>query len=199
MLPITYGSILATFFEAKDLETVTGSQWYENAKKASLIIADRHNVELESVAGVVAALSPNNRWERNLVDADSLIQAYITGGIALANETKVGTYNTNKRKALNILEGGKPLDILGGLKVRAFYNCIMGSQDDVCVDGHAYALWKGEKIPTTTTPRITPRVYAAIAADYKRAAIAINSILSAEYTPAQIQAITWTVWRRLVK
>jgi hypothetical protein len=199
MLPITYGSILATFFEATDLETVAGSQWYENAKQASLIMADRHNVELEAVVGIIAALSPNNRWERNLADADSLIQAYIAGGITLVNETKVATYNTNKRKALNILEGCKPLDILGGLKVRAFYNCILGLQDDVCVDGHAYAIWKGERIPTTKTPTITPRVYAAIAADYKRAAIAINSILSAEYTPAQIQAITWTVWRRLVK
>ena len=199
MLPITYGSILATFFEATDLEIVNGAAWYLNARKAAIIIADRHNTELETVAGVIASLSPNNRWERNLADANSLIQAYTVGGIVLANETKVATYNINKRKALNILDGGEPLDILGGLKVRAFYNCILGSQHDVCVDGHAYSIWKGERIPTTKTPTITPRVYEAIAADYQRAASTVNSILSVEYTAAQIQAITWTVWKRLVK
>jgi hypothetical protein len=199
MLPITYGNILAVFFKATDLEILQGAQWYTDAQSAALIMSQRYKTRLEICAGVIAGLSPNNNWARNLIDANSLIQAYTVGGIALANEIKVCTYNTNKRKALNILEGCKPLDILGGLKVRAFYNCILGLQDDVCVDGHAYAIWKGERIPTTKTPTITPRVYAAIAADYKRAAIAINSILSAEYTPAQIQAITWTVWRRLVK
>jgi hypothetical protein len=199
MLPITYGSILATFFEATDFEIVSGSEWYLNARKAAIITADRHSVELEVVAGVIAALSPNNRWERNLIDANSLIQAYAAGGIALASDTKVATYNTNKHKALAILEGGEPLNILGGLKVRAFYSCILGSRQDVCVDGHAYSIWKGERIPTTQTPTITPKVYAAIVADYQRATLTINSILSAEYTAAQIQSITWTVWKRLVK
>jgi hypothetical protein len=199
MLPITYGSILATFFEANDIEIIDGAQWYLNARKAAIIIADRHNVELETVVGVISALSPNNKWERNLVDANSLIHAYSIGGITAASQVKTSTYNANKCKALSILEGNEPLDILGGLKVRAFYNCIMGCKDAVCIDGHAYSIWKGERIPTTKTPSITPRVYAAIAADYQRAAVTINSILAAEYSAAEIQAVTWIVWRRLVK
>lgn len=198
MLPITYGNILAVFFNATDLESINGAEWYPAANKAASIMAQRYNVTLETAAGVIAALSPNNKWERNLSDADSMIRAYSTGDYNAADSIKVGTYNANKVKALKILSGDNCLQVLGGLKVRAFYDCIIGG-DSVCVDGHAYAIWTGQYIPTTKTPKITPKVYAAIAADYRTAADTINSILRAEYSAAQIQAITWLAWRRMIK
>ena len=198
MLPITYGNILAVFFNATDLETINGADWYPTANNAALIMAERYSVSLETAAGVVAALSPNNRWERNLTDADSMIRAYSIGGHNAADSIKVGTYNANKIKALAILSGDDCLQILGGLKVRAFYDCIIGG-DSVCIDGHAYAIWKGERIPTTQTPKITPKIYDSIVADYRQAARVINLILKADYSAAQIQAITWIAWRRMVK
>jgi hypothetical protein len=198
MLPITYGNILAVFFKATDLETINGAEWYPAANHAARIMASRYSVTLETAAGVMAALSPNNKWERNLTDADFMIRAYSAGGHDAANSIKVGTYNANKIKALNILSGDDCMQILGGLKVRAFYDCILAG-DSVCVDGHAYAIWTGEYIPTTKTPKITPKLYKAISADYRLAAVAINSILQAEYSAAQIQAITWLVWRRIIK
>ena len=198
MIPITYGNILAVFFNATDLETINGADWYPTANHAALIMAERYSVTLETAAGVIAALSPNNRWERNLTDADSMIRAYSIGGHNAADSIKVGTYNANKIKALSILSGEDCLQILGGLKVRAFYDCIIGG-DSVCIDGHAYAIWKGERIPTTKTPKITPKIYDSIVADYRQAARVINLILKADYSAAQIQAITWTAWRRMVK
>ncbi len=198
MLPITHGNILAVFFKATDLETINGAEWYPAANHAAQIMAARYSVTLETVAGVIAALSPNNRWERNLTDADSMIRAYSMGGHNAADSVKVGTYNANKTKALAILSGDDCLQILGGLKVRAFYDCIIGG-DSVCVDGHAYAIWTGEYIPTTKTPKITPKLYDAISADYRLAAATINCILQAEYSAAQIQAITWVAWRRIIK
>lgn len=198
MLPITYGNILAVFFNATDLETINGTEWYPAAYKAALIMAQRYSVTPKTAVGVIAALSPNNGWERNLVDADSMIRAYSTGGYDTADSIKVGTYNANKIKALNILSGDDCLQILGGLKVRAFYDCIIGG-DSVCVDGHAYAIWRGEYIATTKTPKITPKVYKSIDADYRLATNTINSILQAEYSAAQIQAITWLAWRRMIK
>jgi hypothetical protein len=198
MLPITYGNILAVFFKATDLETINGAEWYPAANRAAQIMALRYSVTLEIAAGVIAALSPNNRWERNLLDADSMIRAYSAGGYDAAHSIKVGTYNANKIKALAILSGDDCLQILGGLKVRAFYDCILAG-DSVCVDGHAYAIWTGGYIPTTKTPKITPKLYEAISADYRLAAATINSILQAEYSAAQIQAITWLAWRRIIK
>lgn len=198
MLPITYGNILAVFFKATDLESINGAEWYPAAHKAALIMARRYNVTLKIAAGVIAALSPNNRWQRNLDDANSMIRAYSTGGYNAANSIKVGTYNANKIKALNILLGDDCLDVLGGLKVRAFYDCIIGG-DSVCVDGHAYAIWTGQYISTTKTPKITPKMYQSIVADYNLACGTINSILQADYSAAQIQAITWLTWRRMIK
>ena len=196
MQPITYGSILAVFFAATDLEKINGAQWYSVAQNASDAIANRYGISLDTVAGVVAALSPNNRWERNLRDADHLISAYTLGGIDDALSVKTSTYGKNKAKALAILQGAEPLDALGGLKVRAFYGCIIG-QDAVCVDGHAYAIWRGERISTSSTPKISPKLYAAISADYVKATDTINSVIGGQCKPFQIQAITWLAWRRL--
>jgi hypothetical protein len=198
MIPITYSNILAVFFNATDLERLNGQQWYLVANQAAAVLANRYQVPLIAAAGVIAALSPNNRWDRNLIDADSLTRAYFVGGLELANTIKVATYNNNKTKALSILNGAEPLDILGGLKVRAFYGCIIG-QDDVCIDGHAYAIWQGYYIPTTKTPKITPKVYSLIVDDYELATDKINLILSADYTSAQVQAFTWLAWRRMIK
>ena len=198
MEPITYGSILAVFFSASDFETINGAQWYETAQNAAATIATRYSVSADTVAGVIAALSPNNRWERNLRDADALISAYTLGGLSDALEVKTSTYNRNKIKALSILEGATPLEVLGGLKVRAFYSCIIG-RNEVCVDGHAYAIWRGERISTSSTPKISAKLYGSIAADYTRAAAIINSVLGTTYRAYQVQAITWLVWHRMVK
>jgi hypothetical protein len=162
------------------------------------VIIKRYSVSADAVAGVIAALSPNNRWERNLRDADALIRAYTLGGLSDALEVKTSTYNKNKAKALDILGGKLPLDVLGGLKVRAFYGCIIGA-DDVCVDGHAYAIWRGERISTSSTPKISAKLYGSIVADYVKAAATINSVLGTTYRAYQVQAITWLTWRRMVK
>lgn len=198
MLPITYGNVLAVFFNATDLERINGEQWYLVANQAATVLADRYGTTASTAAGVIAALSPNNRWGKNLDNADALMRAYQLGGIDAANLVKVATYNNNKIKALKILDSGEPLDILGGLKVRAFYNCILGG-DSVCIDGHAYAIWAGLYIPTTKTPKITLKAYQLISADYRLAADKINLILNANYSAAAVQAITWLAWRRMIK
>jgi hypothetical protein len=198
MLPISHGYILATFFNATPAELADGAQWYQRAVDAATLIACRYSLPIDRVAGVIAALSPNNRWERNVSDTDQLCRAFTLGGYTAADRVKVSTYGANKIKALRILSGESPLSVLGGLKVRAFYSCIMGQSNSVCVDGHAYAIWSGERIPTSKTPKISAKLYNAIALDYVKAAGTINSILGSDYTGAQIQAITWITYKRLV-
>lgn len=198
MLPVTHGTILAVFFNATPAEIVDGAQWYVRAKDAAVLIVERYGLSLETVVGVIAALSPNNKWERNVTDADQLCRAFTLGGHPAADSIKVGTYKANKLKALRILSGEPPLSVLGGLKVRAFYGCIMGDTVSVCVDGHTYAIWMGERIPTTKTAKISPKLYAAISADYIKAAETINNVMGANYSASQIQAITWIAYRRMV-
>jgi hypothetical protein len=195
---ISHGSILAVFFQASSAEVMAGRRWYGDALEACKTIAATYGLSVDTVAGVVAALSPNNRWERNLVDAENICKLYTLGGYDDAAQCKVSTFHANKRKALQILKGTEPLEALGGLKVKAFYQCII-NLPAVCVDGHAYAIWKGERIPTTKTPKISAKLYDAIAADYQHAADTINGIIGTEFCAAQVQAITWCAWRRIIK
>lgn len=194
---ITHGSILAVFFSATQVERLEGQEWYSLANDFACDLANRFDLTVDTVAGIIAALSPNNRWDRNLIDAEALIKVYALGGDP--NSIKVSTFNGNKDKAIAILNGGHPGDVLGGLKVRAFYDCILGVDDAVCVDGHAYAIWLGQRVPTTKTPKITPRLYEVIANDYRLATVQINRITGLALTPAQVQAVTWVAWRNLVK
>jgi hypothetical protein len=193
-MDITHGSILAVFFTANAVERHEGLSWYGRALSVARRLADHYDCRLSTVAGVISALSPNNKWERNVIDAEALIKVYTHGGDIDA--LKVCTFNKNKAKAIAILEGADPLDVLGGRKVRAFYQCILG-QDAVCVDGHAYSIWLGQRVPTTKTPKISDKLYDRISEDYRIAAKQINEITNDFYLPSQVQAITWVVWRNL--
>lgn len=195
-MQLSHGNILAVFFAATDSEILHGSRWYGDALKVCSAVSQATGLPLATVAGVTAALSPNNRWARNQADAERLCRAFSAGTLADAAAVKVSTFNGNKQKALAILAGAQPLDVLGGLKVRAFYQCILGD-DSVCIDGHAYAIWIGQYVPTTKTPKISPKLYASISQAYEQAAETINSVTGSSYTAAQIQAITWTVWQRV--
>lgn len=195
-LSLSHGHILAVFFSANAAERLKGERWYADALAFCSNVAQSTGLSISTVAGVTAALSPNNRWPRNQADAERLCRAFSHGTIGDAAAVKVSAFNVNKDKALQILAGSEPLDVLGGLKVRAFYDCILGNTA-VCVDGHAYAIWLGSYVPTTKTPKLSPKLYAAIAAAYSQAAQTINSVTGSSYSAAQIQAITWTVWQRI--
>jgi hypothetical protein len=195
-------SILGTFFLASLTEIQEGACWYSDALQFCHTIAEKHGLSAETVAGVVAALSPQNRWERNMLDAERLIDLYILGGEDAAKEYKVATYGINKDKALKILalhdlNLSTIPEILNGQKVKAFYHCILGSDRHVCVDGHAYSIWLGERVTTNDTPKITSKLYNKISEDYIEATKKINEILGTMYTPADVQAITWITHRNL--
>ena len=195
-LSLSHGHVLAVFFNATTAELQHGAQWYGDALRFCAAVAESTGLPLSTVAGVTAALSPNNRWPQNQRDAERLCRAFSAGTLSDAAALKVSTFNNNKQKALAILAGAQPLDVLGGLKVRAFYSCILGD-DTVCIDGHAYAIWLGSYVPTTKTPKISPKLYASIVEAYKQAAVTINHVTGANYSAAQIQAITWSVWQRI--
>lgn len=199
MTSISHGNILAVFFQASEAEIQQGKSWYATAFDTAKAIASRYDLPggIETVAAVIAALSPNNRWERNVKDAESLIRVYTCGGEL--DVVKVSSYGQNRHKAIRILKGEAPLDVLGGNKVIAFYHCIAGRFHSVCIDGHAFAIWSGQRVPTTKTPSISSKLYAKISEDYRLAAAVINSTTGSCYSAAQVQAITWVTWRNLFK
>ena len=203
MKPITsrLTSILGTYHLANDQERSDGKQWYAQAHQAALSLSGPFACGVVTSAGVIAALSPNNKWERNLKDAQTLLDTFKTLGAYAASQVRVSTFDNNKAKALAILKLQSPTvadvsTVLNGLKIMAFYRCILGDSQVVCVDGHAYSIWAGELITTTKTPKINPRLYARIAADYTQAAQLISTPHN-RIKPAELQAITWLTHKRL--
>lgn len=192
--------IVGKYLLATETERVYGGQWYPLAKEVAINIGQKYGVTTECAAAVIAALSPNNKWERNCKDAENLIAAYVAGGIKQAADVKVCTYGANKAKALVILDEAYPQaydTILNGRKVVAFYHCIMGDLHHVVIDGHAYSVWVGERLTMKEVPAIGKKLYAAIVDDYIEAAGIINAMHGTGYTPAQVQAITWVCHKRI--
>lgn len=181
---------LATLTEQQD-----GITWYPAAKAIAVKLAERYSIPAAQAVGVIAALSPRNRWERNIEDADRLIAAFQAGGAEQAMLTKVCTFGANKAKAVKILESGletlpTALEILSGPKLREFASCIAGLPD-VCIDGHAFCIWAANRTGLKDVPAIGVKLRHEIKADYQTAADELG------ITPSACQAITWVTWRRI--
>jgi len=193
-------SILGTYFLASPDEHEHGMRWYDRANDQAIKLAASAGIAVSTAAGVIAALSPNNAWDRNLIDAYNIVRSYVEHGRDDATLVKVGTYGLNKDKAIRILDGTDPWDAIGGLKVRSFFRLILDPlADDVCIDGHAYSIWKGERVATSKVPKITAKLYAQIQQDYRECASIVSGIKGQKVTPSQLQAITWTVHRNLYR
>jgi hypothetical protein len=189
---------------ATQSDILAGVDWYKRAHKLGVRLIHAYDgLTLGQAVGVIAALSPNNKWTRNCVDAEAMIKVWHAGADPLT--VKVCTFNKNKAKAAAILaltaedlETDTIAEILNGRKVVAFYRSIMGDPDAVCVDGHAYAVWIGERIPTTQTPSIGVKLYADIARAYQLVAKRSYELCGTTLTPTQVQAVTWVTYRRLL-
>jgi len=192
--------IVAKFTLATSQEVQLGCDWYPSALKIASRIANKYGLRTEVVAGVIAALSPNNRWERNIVDAEAIIKCWAAGGTRTdILNVKVCTYGKMKAKAVDILTRDiEIVEILNGKKIIEFFNCITNpALNDVCIDGHAYSVWFGQRLTMKEVPAIGKKLRHQIKTDYCDATAFINEELDTAYTPADIQAITWVTHKRI--
>jgi hypothetical protein len=212
-------NITATFREATDGDRAIGHGWYARARDLAEKLATQYTAgngyyseaEIQAAAGVIAALSPRLAWRKNveyaelayMVHADVVKHPLMgnTGDIAEAYFTgMIPTLNANARKAWRILNGESPEDVLGGPKVRAFYFTIVNPTDPraVVVDRHAIDITFGQVLNDQSRGLALGRkgAYDTVAELYRRAARIISAELGEVWTPAQVQATTWTYWRR---
>ena len=117
-----------------------GSVWYVNAHYNAIEIGELAgyggDVALKVGSGIISALSPKTDWDKNLLYAKELVRT----GYA-PRQTEI-----NNTKALRILEGEEPLDVLGGLKVIPFYLAIRSPEGDdpiPVIDRHAAHVYTG--------------------------------------------------------
>lgn len=194
---MTTKNIVAVYDLATVADIEQGKTWYARALTFADSLGEVYGVSSAAVVGVIAALSPRNRWERNMQDAERMVKVHANGGTYddLMN-LKVSTFTTGKEKAARILTNKVPtrselLAILKGPKLQEFFNCIMGDCEDVCIDGHAYSIWAGERITVQNTPNIGVKLRRTIKADYQSAADQLG------VAPHVVQAVTWCAWRRI--
>ena len=203
-LSVNAREIVAKFTLATSQEVQLGCDWYRSALNIAGRIASKYHIRVEVAAGVIAALSPNNRWERNIIDAEAIIKCWASGGTdedILA--VKVCTYTKMQEKALAILRfdiyhKSSITGILNGPKIIEFFNCITNpALNDVCIDGHAYRVWFGQRLTMKQVPNIGKKLRQQIKTDYVDATTFINEELNESFTPADIQAITWVAHKRI--
>lgn len=162
-------------------ELAYGLSWYEDAHTAAFEIADEFGLSVDQVAGVIAALSPQTNWPDNLRKARQLVETGETYGLG-----------NGIAKAKRILAGESPLDVLGGPKVRAFYETLADplSATSVVIDRHAFDAAAGEVTNDRTRKSLERKgEYERIADIYRDAARLLG------LRPHVVQAITWAVWR----
>jgi hypothetical protein len=163
-----------------------GHDWYNHAHEVAAKIGQGN---VERGAGVIAALSPQTGWGRNLHLAHELMT---TGTTKHTKDSIV--------KAQRIREGEHPLEVLGGQKVRSFYQNISNPNDPhvVTVDRHAHDIAIG--IPFRGTAKAAEKApnlglgakgrYEHFSEAYKAAA----HELGVEH-PHKVQATTWVTHR----
>ena len=184
-------NITSVYNDADELQHAEGLLWYDQAKQAAYRMAVKHDVPVYIAVAVIAALSPNNKWSRNLTNANALIGAFVNGdGI---DSVKVSTYHKMKAKAWNILAARPSYNdakaMLKGQKITSFFCDIMG-EFNVTIDGHARNIAYGERVGLTDDrSNIGVREYRALQAAYEETAQRVGLM------PYQLQAITWRVWR----
>jgi len=193
-------NILSMYLQSTPVDVQEGTIWYNNAHKICKALSDKYSIPLSTVVGVVSALSPNNKWDRNITDAENIIRAYVCE----YDYPKVCTFTGNKDKAITILEceidsSDNICAILKGNKTIAFFRGIYtdGQCDEITVDGHAFNIWRGMYTSLNEVPSISNKLYKQVSDAYKDAAVVINNIENTSYSSAQVQAITWVAHRRI--
>jgi hypothetical protein len=187
--------IRAMWDRSSEDERYQGAHWYPDARAACQQIATRQGISNFNyiVAGVAAAISPGMRWERNLYWAELLIAAKEEAG-------KIPTYSyDNVRKALAIIDGERPDQVLRGEKVTAFYRLLRdgGNDSDVCIDGHAYSIAVGWRGPIRNTGAGQKTAVAVSKPELRRVAEAYRRLAhKLGVQPHVLQATTWLTKKR---
>ena len=77
------------FNSATEADVVNGAKWYKAAHDICLRYASQYETTTERVAQILSALSPNNKWERNIIDTELVLNA-VSANVP-AEEIKVCT------------------------------------------------------------------------------------------------------------
>lgn len=139
----------------------SASLWYAKANTIIKENAARHQIRVETYAGIVAALSPLVKWSENIAAAESLISQYESG--ERVDFSIIPGFNRNKVKALLILHGDD--SALSGPKVTQFRDNLLGNDRAITIDVWMLRASAWSQSQATNTSTYTPKhkAYCAMA------------------------------------
>lgn len=185
-------NIIATYRRATPEQVSQGWSWYHEAQSFARTLAAGTSHPMRSIAGVIAALSPQSSWAMNKENATAAVDVYgIAGQITISLHTKV-----QMGKVRAILEDGElPLAVLKGPKESAFCRNIMGDYSVCTADRWAFKTATGRALPDVNP--LTGKALGGIGRGaYKRLHAAFEEAASILGIPVAIlQAIVWIVER----
>lgn len=182
-------NIQALLEQSSQEDINTGTKWYSNARGLVGRLSSKYNYPIETVIGVLSALSPETGWSQNVKDTIGLLED---------NNAIVSTYDRNRDKALDIKSGR--LDAHSHysqhwIKTAAFYTNILEPSANyrVTIDRHSARIAHGYYL--TGQEAI---YYCNTRAKYTKTEFAFRHVAAANgYLCQQLQAITWLAYRRL--
>ena len=176
------------FKRATDDELNQGLTWYAEAQEYAQELSNTFGVSGEIAAGVISALSPNNKWNRNKFDAMQVLQAVRDG--RSPDDVKVCTYNANKAKAFEIAMGNTRI-LKQSPKTYAFARNVGAlDPDHVTIDKwHLRACQTTSRKPVQASESVTPKQYRIIEDETAKVAREMG------VTGYVFQAVVWVTIR----
>lgn len=156
-----------------------GLTWYYEARQHAENLSKKYGLSLETIAGIIAVLSPGVRWDRNLEDAEAILQS---------DDAIVTTYSGNKRKALDLKHGANISKCVRGNKVRSFFDNIVSPEtsEAVTLDRHMLRF-----ILKTNNDRELNRVFSSRNTYFSIAEYIRRIARRRGLKPLQLQAMLW--------
>ena len=173
---------------ATDAEIQEGCRWYDDATSYALELANEFDVSPVKAGAVISALSPRNRWNRNKIDAFNVFDA-VRNNVSY-DAVRVSTFNANKKKAFDIVEGRVKINKTSRKTHRFAMN--VGRADDTYVTIDSWMLYAFQSKSMIRKPlenSVTARQYDLLEEKFRRISYDTG------YSPAQLQAIVWVVIR----
>lgn len=182
---------------AKPHELIEARRYYDDQRNriagvAKTAAGTLHQLISTSAAvGAFCALSPNNSEKINYIALDRAVRVYCRHLLA---DYKIPAYPLARQKALQMLSGVYPPDLLKGRKTLSFYYSTMDPRQNhhrrITVDGHVFSAWVYKRVNIKEV-YFSPSDYDAIERQITQIAGERDEL------PTTIQALIWLVWRRL--
>jgi len=140
------------FSLATDGDIDNGIAWYKQAHYICKDLSKQYNVPIAAVASIVSALSPRNKWDQNIKDTKTVLNAIHCN--LSPDDIKVCTFHRNKRKAF-LLGQGKSEITEASLKTFNFVKNIADLDEGyVTIDVWHLRACFGKTIRNTPTPTV---------------------------------------------